>query len=290
MRATMTRIAPERRERPAAAGDAAGRHYRLSQQMLASVVGAIALGLPAVLYLAARFWPTCFRDSISHFYYSPLLGSVFVAALSVIAVFLFAYRGTERVENVLASLAGLAALGVAFLPASGHGCTGDVAFSARPVLSVLPQEAPSAALPLEALAEPVARFALFPGAETAHYLAAFALFLFLLWYCLRIFPAKTTGRQTTAAGTLTATKTLRNLIYYASGTVIAAAIAAMLARFLAAAVFGAAWPWWDAGNWTFWCEAAALAAFGVSWIVKGRVFGTVLRDRADRGGSLAEAV
>mgnify|MGYP000392097630 CR=1 FL=1 len=30
---------------------------------------------------------------------------------------------------------------------------------------------------------------------------------------------------------------------------------------------------WNAARMTFWCEAVALMAFGVSWAVKGRIFG-----------------
>ena len=35
---------------------------------------------------------------------------------------------------------------------------------------------------------------------------------------------------------------------------------------------------WRQGNLTFWFEAAALAAFGISWLIKGRLFFGFLED------------
>ncbi len=79
--------------------------------------------------------------------------------------------------------------------------------------------------------------------------------------------------QRTPDGSLTQDKVVRNALYYASGTVI---ILSMIVSAAYAAL--SAWTdidlcWWNRNNVTFWCEAAALWAFGLSWMVKGAVLG-----------------
>lgn len=254
-------------------------HYSVSQRVLATLVGLIAFALPWVMLWAPKQFGICFRDSISHFYYEPFLGIVLVAAMASIATFLVAYRGQNFGENVLATLAGFAALGVALFPTTGHGCADQGPFAVRAVLD-LPAQAMSGTTvdPAGALAV----FELFPSVGTIHYVSASVLFGFLAWYCFRVFPRVVVDRQTKAGGAkLTATKATRNLIYFASGSVIVLAALAMALNSLAGWLFGASGDWWTAHNLTFWCEAAALWAFGVSWTVKGRLFGLILKDRGE---------
>ncbi len=254
-------------------------HYSINQRVLATLVGLIAFALPWVMLWAPRQFGICFRDSISHFYYAPFLGILLVAALACIATFLFAYRGQNFWESILATLAGFGALGVALFPTTGHGCVDQGPFSARAVLSLPGQAAPGTTI------DPAGAFAvfeLFPQVGTIHYVSASVLFGFLAWYCFQVFPRVVVDRQTEAGGAkLTATKATRNLIYFASGTVIVLAALAMGLHGLAGWLFGTEGDWWNAHNLTFWCEAAALWAFGVSWTVKGRLFGLILKDRGE---------
>lgn len=257
-------------------GDA---HYAINQRVLASLVGVIAFALPWTLLWAPKQFGLCFRDSISHFYYAPFLGIVLVAALSAIATFLIAYRGQNRWENGLATLAGLAALGVALFPVTGHGCADQGPFRARAIVSLPGQASGGSSVDPGGA---VALFELFPQVGTLHYLSAAVLFGFLGWYCFRVFPRVVIARQTRDGGArLTRAKTTRNAIYFASGAVIVLAAAAMGINSLAGGLFGASGAWWTAHNMTFWCEAAALWAFGLSWTVKGRLFGLVLKDRGE---------
>ena len=72
------------------------------QSRLALGVGLIALFMPVILALGAVMRPgICFRDSLSHFYYDPFLGTVFVGMLVFIGGFLFAYKGETLFENLL---------------------------------------------------------------------------------------------------------------------------------------------------------------------------------------------
>jgi hypothetical protein len=90
-----------------------------------------------------------------------------------------------------------------------------------------------------------------------HQVAAAALFLLLAIFCIFLFP--TTGSTVPA----TRRARVRNGIYYACGTVIIGAIA------LAVASNALPDSTRDALKPLFWCEAVAVFAFGVAWLVKG---------------------
>ncbi|WP_373353679.1 hypothetical protein [Pseudoroseicyclus sp. CXY001] len=287
MRQMLTKLAPERRVAPGAMRLAAERHYRLNEKIMASLVGLVAILLPVFLWLWPKATGECMRDSISHFYYSAFPGTVFVAALAFIGAFLIAYRGDRLMENVLASIAGVAAIAVALFPTSQHGCDDGRGFTGRPLMSF---DGGAALVIDEASGGPLPRFELFgadafrfvPAAEVFHYVSAIVLFLFLLWYALRIFPAKSTGEQTDGTGRITRTKATRNMIYYATALVIAVAAGLMLAQFVMKDVMrGDGFAWWKPKDGMFWCEFAALVAFGVGWVVKGRLFNLVLKDERD---------
>jgi hypothetical protein len=79
-------------------------------------IGFIAFVLPVAILLIAGFNRVPFKASISAYYHVPSTRDVFVAALSIIGVFLITYRGYNTAERRFSSLQGLAALGVAFFP------------------------------------------------------------------------------------------------------------------------------------------------------------------------------
>ncbi len=272
-------------------------HYQTNQQITASLVGLAALLLPVFFIVYWLIRGDCFRDSISHFYYSPFPGTFLVAALAFIGTFLFAYRGENWRENLYAWIAGMGAIGVAIFPTEGTGCEAGRTLLARAFVHFRRGEGDSALLlvrpdawacpdgqtcevvnpVLLQSAEIDEMFRLFPATGIVHYLSALVLFAFLFWYCVRVFPRIVERRhleRTTGAAPdrLSRTKRTRNWIYYLSGAVIAVASLAMLAHYL----FD--FDGWEARNLTFWAEAAALWAFGVSWMVKGRIFGRYLKD------------
>lgn len=57
------------------------------------------------------------QDSISSYYYTDMR-NVFVGILVAVSVFLHAYKGHEKIDNILASLAALSSLLVALVPTS----------------------------------------------------------------------------------------------------------------------------------------------------------------------------
>ena len=248
--------------------------YVVDQQVLAFLVGVIALGLPIALLVATALG-TCFYDSISHFYFSQFFGDIFVVALAAIGTFLLAYRGESQNENRLATAAGVCAILVALFPTNGRGCE-QASFSGRILadVQVLASDAPVA---VTAASEVGQYFQLFADSETVHFTAATGLFVFLFFYSAFVFTRVIPSQHLGPNGELTAVKRVRNRIYRISGFLIVLSMAAIAAEFL----IGENWTFWDENNLTFWFEALALWAFGGAWMVKGRFWGRFLLDPRD---------
>lgn len=240
-------------------GFASEQGYRRLQKRMASLIGAISLGVPLVALGVALQPGRCFPDSISHLYYWEGYGDLFVAALVSIATLMFIFRAESVLENVSASLAGLGALGVALIPTANSGCETE-GYSGRGFGQVSGETF-----------TPRGPFEAWPGVENYHYAAAALLIVVLCYYCFFVF-TRCVDDNCRADGTLRPTKIMRNRIYRACGTVIALIIAAFTAQSLIR------FDWWEGINATFWLEAIALLAFGVAWSVKGRIFNSVLKD------------
>lgn len=248
--------------------------YSINQHSLASLVGVVALGLPVILHVSTVFG-ICRFHSISHFYYAPWFGGLFVCALAFIGVFLIAYRAKRPLETNLASVAGLCAFGVALFPTEGPGCDDPIFVASGFVDVVGSTVGPYGSADPETLSD---WFTLFPGVDYLHAGSAITLFAFLAWYCLFVFTRVEPERHRRgggAASPLTGVKKVRNGFYYITGSVIVVSLLAIGAKIVGGSAF---WPDWDRNTLTFWFESAALVAFGVSWLVHGRLFGTVLRD------------
>jgi hypothetical protein len=99
-----------------------GENPALSYRNLRAIIGYVGLTLPVVLLLAGVI-DGRLESSISAYYYTKV-GNVFTGALCVIGVFLLAYRLTSwAMDNVATTLAGVAALGVAFFHAAPKNAT-----------------------------------------------------------------------------------------------------------------------------------------------------------------------
>ncbi len=91
--------------------------YAISYLQTRRMIGIFGFALP-VLLLAGSFVPNgpgTVLGSISQ-YYGTNMRDFFVGILCAIALFLFSYKGYNRIDSVLASLAAVFALGVAFFP------------------------------------------------------------------------------------------------------------------------------------------------------------------------------
>ncbi|MEL7132592.1 MAG: hypothetical protein AAGK77_09275 [Pseudomonadota bacterium] len=236
---------------------------QINQRRSAFLVGAVAVGLPTAMILVGLLLPTCFYDSISHYYYAQFWGSVFIGCLFFIGTYLLAWQGNSNGERLLANFAAPFAWGVALFPTSGPGCTNptwegrifaDLTFDGATIT-------PSFNSP----------FALLPWAETAHLISAAILFAVLAYFALRVFTRIVPERDIDpATGQIRDEKLARNRIYRKCGWVMVVAIAALGLRAAYLQLTGTDIPFWNDVNATLVFEAVALYAFGYSWMVKGR--------------------
>lgn len=89
----------------------------ISYLALRKTIGFLGLLLPFILMIGGWIASGSFdvEPSISDYYYTKL-GSVFVGTLSVVAMFLFAYKGYETADRIAGFLGCVFALGVVFFP------------------------------------------------------------------------------------------------------------------------------------------------------------------------------
>ncbi|MFK7876868.1 MAG: hypothetical protein AB8B71_13980 [Paracoccaceae bacterium] len=253
----------------------------INQKTMAFIVGLAAVSLPVVMLIGALnpWWPSCYRDSISHFYYAPFLGSYFIGVLFFIGTYLLVYQGQDpgRREAKLSTGAAFCAYGVAIFPTSGHGCETWAAFESRAISLVTKQAPDSVNLSQRVLpdGEIWGYFSLFPSAEYLHYASAALLFAFLTWFALVVFTSVDGHQRDPKTGALTPQKRRRNQIYYASAAMMVISILALAGSF-----FLSDKTWWNRYNLTFVFEAIALIAFGISWLTKGGFLSSRLADPA----------
>ena len=265
--------------------------FRLDIRRVHLAVGWVAFGLPlSLLALGLALPQICLYASISHFYFSPLGGDLFVGMLSFVGLLLLCLYsfdmagcdgalGWRWYDVALIRLAGIAALLVAFVPTGGSGCTFDGlavprAFVAGaqgaedfPVPGGTVTGAPSFDF-WDRLAGPEAPRLL----DAVHYLSAGAMFLILAYVVLGVF----TRINSEDALREDNRKDLRNRCYRVLGLVILGAVGvlALKSALLPEAVLRV----WNGLRLTFVFEALALAAFGLAWMIKGR-FLPVFEDR-----------
>lgn len=159
----------------------------ISYLILRRAIGIIGIALPPVLALGniiLEFPSPKIQSSISSYYYT-IMGDVFVGSLCAIGVFLWSYRGYERIDSIAGDIAGTFALGVALFPT-------------KPEYGVTPQDETVGAL---------------------HLISAACFFLTLAFFSLYLF------RKTDPKKTPTPRKRQRNVIYTICGYTIVACIA-----------------------------------------------------------------
>ena len=102
---------------PAPADDSS-RKFVINYLKLRRYIGYLGIGLPFVLAIGVTIFDQnedVIQNSISSYYYTDM-GDVFVGILVAIGVFLHSYKGHERIDNILTSLAGLFAIMTALIP------------------------------------------------------------------------------------------------------------------------------------------------------------------------------
>jgi hypothetical protein len=200
------------------------------------MLGMLGLFLPVVLILGGFASLGIIAPSISDYYHT-LMRDVLVGTLTAIAVFLICYPGHRRAsgeglsDDVVATLGGIGALGVAFFP----------------------NVYPGAAGPFETVSQDM----LGGWTKAGHYISAIIFLSSLAWLSLFRF-SRTADRG-------------RRRIYRACGWVIVTMTVLTIVTSVIK-VAGPAGPQAMVNGWALvlWCEAVAVWAFAVSWLVKGR--------------------
>jgi len=215
-------------------------------------LGLLGLALPIVLYAYARPFGYGMQPSISEFYHTQM-GDVVVGSLVAIGVFLIAYKGYPRLpgerlsDQVVSSVAGLAAIGVALFPVLPPAFTDCAAAGTFPVEGA----------PVQGI---VAHWCAFAW---IHFASAMVFFLALAAFCFFLFPR---GDQT-ADGRVDWRGT-KNRLYLVCGVLLILSIAALL---IYALVPSGTKSTLRAGNYIFWWETVGVVAFATSWLAKGRI-------------------
>jgi hypothetical protein len=207
---------------------------------LRNLIGFAGMLLPVALAV----WPKRpsayhgFEPSISDYFYTDR-GDILVVYLTVIGVFLFTYKGYETFERILTILAGICAIGVAFVP-TVKKCT-DCVFSVH--------------------TDSGGVFDFIAG--TAWHFGFAATFLLSLALISLIYFPKTRDKEDLrkANGDLSQ-KGKRNVMFIICGWIMIGAVAALGIYFIAEPDLGSL-PVIYIG------ETIAVEAFGLSWLTKG---------------------
>jgi hypothetical protein len=199
-------------------------------------LGFVGFFLPIVLLVGSFLFDDCIQvqPSISHYYYT-VMGNYFVGSLCAVALFLFFYKGYDKRDSVVANIAAVSALLVAFFPTSPYeDSVCSFVTNSRNV-----------------------------SVNYIHYTAAALLFSSFAFFCLVLFT------KTDATKVMSAHKKMRNSIYKTCGIIIVVCVVLIgiynLPFLHLENTFAKYKP-------TLILESIALFAFGSSWIAKGEMF------------------
>jgi len=194
------------------------------------LIGILGISLPFIVVLGgfAQSEPGV-QGSISGYYYTNMR-DLFVGILSGVALFLISYKGYERIDDIVANMSGMFALGIIFFPTA--------VYSGKAVR--------------------VGMFLINDNiSEQIHLTFGALFFLALSFNSLFLF----TRRH---PGVMGKEKKRRNTIYRSCGFVMTLAIVCITVytMFLRGTIIAAINP-------VLILESVALLAFGISWLVKG---------------------
>ena len=206
----------------------------ISFTTLRKAVGWLGILLPAAMLTGNFLFGSCHsvQDSCSHYYFT-VTGNLFIGILCAVAMFLLSYKGypDDVTDNILTSLAGICALGVAFFPTNNNSADSCAIID----------------LPISA------------ARNITHFVFATAFFIILAGISYFLF--------TKSKGVKTERKKLRNRLYRICGIVIIICIS-LIALY---GIFAKDVSWLDKYKPIFWLEWLALIAFGMSWLIKGEL-------------------
>ena len=214
----------------------------ISYYTMRRAIGILGITLPLIMVAGSSLFGGCkeVQMSISAYYHTNMR-NIFVGYNCAVALFLFAYRGHDWMDNVSGYLGSVFVLGVAFLPC-------HVNPSGQPCLIQAPAQNPLVG--------------------QLHNLSALLYFLVLIVYSLLLFPKTHTNRITGEKMDMGRQKKKRNVIYYICGSIMTASLVMIIAYMY---ILKYAYPDLKRFHPVFWLETIMLLSFGISWLTKGQL-------------------
>ena len=201
---------------------------------LRASLGWLGMFLPWISLFLCLIFGYGFPDSISATYYLDPTITPFMIILGSSAFLLISYKGYDRQDDIVCTLAGIFALGICLFPCNTKDLIThwvDVVFPYR-----------------------VGTFQIVASVSgVIHNICAMCFFALLAYNSYFLF--------TKSGGNMTDSKRKRNLIYKVCGIGMAVSFVAIIPISI--------FEWWG-GVWAV--EAIALAFFGVSWLTKSDIY------------------
>ena len=212
---------------------------------LRATIGWLGMLLPWIVLILSSIWgyadPYIIPDSISATYYISSCITPFMIILGSAGLLLFSYKGYEKVDDIICTIAGVFALGTCLFPCSLKDL--------REVWTTLSE------------LNYVGTFQLpYVVSGILHNICAIGFFGLLAYNSIFLF--------TKTSGEMTENKKKRNIIYKVCGV-------GMVVSFLAIIPISI-FKWWG-GVWIV--EAVALAFFGISWLTKADIYPWLFADK-----------
>ena len=208
---------------------------------LRCMIGWLGMLLPWIVLALSFGYGYGFPDSISATYYLPPCITPFMIILGSAGLLLLSYKGYEKIDDIVCTIAGIFALGICLFSCSLTG------------LNVVWEE-------LSAL-NYVGTFQLpYVTSGLLHNICAVCFFGLLSYNSLFLF--------TKTSGDMTKLKKKRNIIYRVCGIGMVASFALMVP----VSIF----EWWG-GIWVV--ETVALAFFAISWLTKANCYSWLFADK-----------
>ena len=208
---------------------------------LRCTIGWLGMLLPWIVLILSGAYGYGFPDSISATYYLPTCITPFMIILGSAGLLLFSYKGYDKQDDIVCTIAGVFALGICLF-----SCKTEVLMERWSELITLTN---------------VGTFQIVPNVSgILHNICAIGFFGLLAYNSLFLF--------TKSSGVMTESKKKRNVIFRVCGI-------GMIVSFLAI-VPVSIFEWWG-GVWII--ETIALAFFGISWLTKANCYSWLFAEK-----------
>lgn len=208
---------------------------------LRCTIGWLGMLLPWIVLILSSAYGYGFPDSISATYYLPTCITPFMIILGSAGLLLFSYKGYDKQDDIVCTIAGVFALGICLF-----SCKIEILMERWTELATLTN---------------VGTFQIMPNLSgVLHNICAFGFFGLLAYNSLFLF--------TKSGGEMTDSKKKRNIIFHVCGV-------GMIVSFIAI-VPVSIFEWWG-GVWII--ETIALAFFGISWLTKANCYSWLFAEK-----------